>query len=87
MKKLLIIALAFAAVNLYSTRAADADSGKKKKAGLTEEQKQLRKDLLAKYDTNKDGKLDKEERKKVSADDKEKLDKAFPRRGKKRAAQ
>ena len=33
---------------------------------LTEEQKKQRNELIAKYDTNKDGKLDKEERAKVS---------------------
>ena len=33
---------------------------------LTEEQKKQRNELIAKYDTNKDGKMDKEERAKVS---------------------
>ena len=32
--------------------------------------------MMAKYDTNKDGKLDKEERAKISTEDKEKMDKA-----------
>ena len=36
---------------------------------LTEEQKAQRAALVAKYDVNKDGKLDKEERTKVSDDD------------------
>ena len=58
-----------------SSRAADAEKPAKK-AKLSEEQKTLRKELLEKYDTNKDGKLDKEERAKVSSDDKEKLEKA-----------
>jgi len=47
-----------------------------KRPPLTEEQKALRKELLGKYDTNKDGKLDKEERKNVSDADKAKLKKA-----------
>ena len=36
---------------------------------MTEEQKAQRAALVAKYDVNKDGKLDKEERLKVSDDD------------------
>ena len=36
---------------------------------LTEEQKKQRSELVAKYDANKDGKLDKEERTKVSDND------------------
>jgi len=43
---------------------------------LTEEQKTQRIALVAKYDVNKDGKLDKEERVKVSDDDR-KLMKSF----------
>src|SRR3954466_1795980 len=57
--------------------AQDAKPEKKKKGPpLTEEQKQLRKDLLAKYDTNKDGKIDRDERKSVSSEDKDKMKKA-----------
>lgn len=40
---------------------------------LTEEQKKQRSELIAKYDANKDGKLDKEERTKVSDDDRKTL--------------
>ena len=40
---------------------------------LTEEQKAQRAALVAKYDANKDGKLDKEERTKVSEDDRKTL--------------
>ena len=36
---------------------------------LTEEQKKQRSELIAKYDVNKDGKMDKEERAKVSDQD------------------
>jgi hypothetical protein len=42
--------------------------------------------LLEKYDTNKDGKLDKEERAKVSKEDKEKLEKAGLVRNRKKNA-
>lgn len=40
---------------------------------LTEEQKKARAEIIAKYDTNKDGKLNKEERKAVSKEDRKKL--------------
>lgn len=40
---------------------------------LTEEQKKQRDALVAKYDANKDGKLDKEERLKVSDEDRKQL--------------
>ncbi|HEV8543163.1 MAG TPA: hypothetical protein VGR78_12280 [Verrucomicrobiae bacterium] len=59
-----------------SLNLALAQDKKAKKEALTEEQQKLRKDLLAKYDTNKDGKLDKNERKNVSSEDKAKLKKA-----------
>ena len=69
------------------TLAARADDEKKpeppKRPALTEEQKNLRKEMIGKYDKNKDGKLDAEERKAMSADDKEKWAKAFPPRKKK----
>ena len=71
MKKLLV-ALCFACAVALSVQAAEG----KKNNKLTEEQKTLRKDMLAKYDTNKDGKLDKDERAKISAEDKEKMEKA-----------
>lgn len=40
---------------------------------LTEKQKKQRDEIVAKYDVNKDGKLDKEERLKVSDEDRKKL--------------
>ena len=66
------------------------DHKKPAKPALTEEQKKARKDLMAKYDANKDGKLDKEERAKITDEDKTKLKKAglTPKKaGKKSAAQ
>src|SRR5437016_6733850 len=79
MKKLLALALGLSLLGTFApaiVRAADADNGGKKHPKLTEEQRKLRKELLEKYDTNKNGKLDKDERAKVSKEDKEKLEKA-----------
>lgn len=47
------------------------------KPQLSEEQRALMKEIRAKYDTNKDGKLDAAERKAMSAEDKAKLAKAL----------
>lgn len=84
MKKLLI------ALCVTTAIAITANAGETKKEGagkkhpqLTEDQKTTRKALLEKYDTNKDGKLDKEERAKVSTEDKAKLEKAGLARKKK----
>ena len=79
MKKLLTLALGVSLLGGLTpalVRAADADSGNKKRPKPTEEQRKLRKELLDKYDTNKDHKLDKEERAKMSKEDQEKLEKA-----------
>ena len=79
MKKLLALALGVSLLGALSpalVRAADADNGAKKRARPTEEQRKLRKELIERYDTNKDGKLDKEERAKISKEDQEKLEKA-----------
>ena len=57
-----------------------AKEGKKK---LTAEQKTLMKEITTKYDVNKDGKLDKEDRAKISAEDKAKMEKAGLTRKKK----
>ena len=43
--------------------------------------------LIDKYDTNKDGKLDKDERAKMSAEDKEAWQKAHPQQQKKKKKQ
>lgn len=71
MKKLLV-ALCFTCALAMAVQAAEG----KKERKLTDEQKTLQKDMLAKYDANKDGKLDRDERAKISAEDKEKMDKA-----------
>lgn len=64
MKKYLILSLATAATVLAADKAE-----KKHGPVLTDEQKAI----VAKYDTNKDGKLDKEERAKMTDADKAKL--------------
>ena len=53
--------------------AAEQPAGRPPRPQLTEEQKKQRAELVAKYDVNKDGKLDKEERAKVSEEDRKKL--------------
>jgi len=75
MKKLTTLALGLLCATALTLNAAD---GEKKKAELTPEQKAFREEMIKKYDTNKDGKLDKEEREKMSAEDKEKQAKLFP---------
>lgn len=55
--------------------AVHAEEAKKRPA-LTPEQKAVMKEITEKYDANKDGKLDKEEKAKISAEDKEKMAKA-----------
>ncbi len=79
MKKLLAMALSLSLLGTFApalVRAADADNGGKKHARLTEEQRKLRKEMVEKYDTNKDGKLDKTERARISKEDQQKMEKA-----------
>jgi hypothetical protein len=71
MKKL-VIALCLTCV--LALTASAGEKGKKKHE-MTAEQKAVMKDMLAKYDTNKDGKLDKKEHAKISAEDKAKMQK------------
>jgi hypothetical protein len=84
MKKLLFALCVTSALAL----AANAQEGTEKKAEgkrpePTPEQKALRKEMIAKYDTNKDGKLDKEERAKMTEEDKAKMKAAAPAKPKK----
>jgi Ca2+-binding EF-hand superfamily protein len=69
MLRILALALGLSFAVVLTTRAAD---GEKK----GQEQKSARKELIDKYDKNKDGKLDREERQAMSAEDKEKWQKA-----------
>jgi hypothetical protein len=71
MKKLLVALLGLACAFTLTVNA-----GEGKKHELTDDQKVVMKEMLAKYDANKDGKLDKEERSKMSAEDKAKMEKA-----------
>lgn len=75
MKKLLLVASLLCATAVL-VQAEDAAPAKKAKKEMTAEQKQIQADMLAKYDTNKDGKLDKDERAAISQEDKEKMAKA-----------
>jgi len=70
MNKLLI---AIVGVTCLLSLTANAGQGKHK---LTAEQKALQKEMLEKYDTDKNGKLDKKERASISKEDKERMQKA-----------
>jgi len=83
MKKLLV---ALCITSAIAIAAHAADEGKEKKKGegkhpeMTAEQKALRKEMLEKYDANKDGKIDKDERAKVSEEDKSKMKELRPKK-------
>lgn len=49
----------------------------KKKTKLTDEQKAVTKELTGKYDSDKNGKLDKQERKQMTTEDKKKWNKIY----------
>jgi hypothetical protein len=69
MKKLIIIAVGLALVGNLSVFA-------KEKKEPTAEQKKIKEEMVTKYDTNKDGKVDKDEAAKISDADKAKLKEA-----------
>lgn len=69
MKKIFFSVLVAAFGLAWSAQAADKDPGK----ALTPEQQKERAELVKKYDTNKDGVLDKTEAKKMSRGDKKAL--------------
>jgi hypothetical protein len=71
-----IVALVCALVLLGLNANAEDKAKEKETPKRTPEQKALWKEIVKKYDANSDKKLDKEERAKISADDKEKLEKA-----------
>ena len=68
-KYLLVLAAAFTLNAQEGPKGPPPGEGRPPRPKLTEEQKKQRTELIAKYDANKDGKLDKEERAKVSDDD------------------
>ena len=69
MKKLLVAALGLLCATAIMVQAQDA----KPKKALTPEQQTVMKEMLAKYDTNKDGKLDKTEKAAMTQEDKDKM--------------
>lgn len=69
MKRVLTVGLLCAAC--LTLRAADAPAKSRNPQG-----DKVWKEMLDKYDANKDGKLDREERAKVTAEDKAKMEKA-----------
>jgi len=71
MLRVLALTLGLSCALVLTARAADGE-----KKAPTEEQKAARKELLEKYDKNKDGKLDRDERGAMTAEDKEKWQKA-----------
>jgi len=84
MKKLLTILCITCALALVAHAEEAKEKDGKKKAAPTAEQKAARKALLEKYDTNKDKKLDKEERAKITAEELEKAGYAKKGEGKKK---
>jgi hypothetical protein len=84
MKKILVAVLGMLCATALVVNAQDAP--KPKKAKLTAEQQALQKEMLAKYDTDKNGKLDKTERAAMSKEDKEKMIKAGLIKAPKKAA-
>ena len=81
MKKLLIITCLSCAISLVAN-AAEGEAKKEgeahKGAAPTQEQKALRKELVEKYDTDKSGKLSKEEKSKMTAEDQAKWSSLAP---------
>ena len=82
MKKLLVTVIGLLCATAIMVQAQDA----KPKKELTPEQQTVMKEMLAKYDANKDGKLDKNEKAAMTQADKEKMIKAGLMKAKKPAA-
>lgn len=84
MKKLLIITC-LTCVLAIAAQAAEGEVKKEKKLSPAAEKKALRKELTEKYDTNKNGRLDKEEKSKMTPEDAEKWKSLAPAPKKKEA--
>ena len=72
-KYLLVLAAAFALNAQEGPKGPPPGEGRPPRPQLTEEQKKHRDAVVTKYDVNKDGKLDKEERAKISDEDRKLL--------------
>ncbi len=70
MKRLLIAAIGLACATAIVVQAQE---GKPAKKELTPEQQTVMTEMLGKYDANKNGKLEKDERAKMSQEDKDKM--------------
>jgi hypothetical protein len=84
MKKL-IIATCFSCILVAAAHAAEGEvkkEGEGKKSAPGQEQKAIRKELTEKYDTDKNGRLNKEEKSKMTAEDLEKWNAAAPKNNK-----
>ncbi len=81
MKKLLVT-VCLTCVFALAANAAEGDAKKEgeapKRPALTAEQKAIRKELTEKYDADKNGKLNKEERSKMTPEDLEKWNITVP---------
>jgi ABC-type transporter MlaC component len=82
MKKFLVAAIGLLCATAIMVQAQDA----KPKKQLTPEQQTVMTEMLAKYDANKDGKLDKNERAAMTQEDKDKMAKVGLGKPKKPAA-
>ena len=76
MKKILIPVMALLCASALVVHAQDAATTKPAKKKLTAEQKTLQKEMLSKYDTDKNGKLSKSEIAKMSKEDHDKMTQA-----------
>jgi hypothetical protein len=76
MLRAMILAVGLTLAVAVVARAEDDKPEKPKRPQPTEEQKALRKEITEKYDKDKDGKLSPDERKSISAEDKERMSKA-----------
>jgi hypothetical protein len=86
MKKLATIVLGLSLIGMVSPLVAkEKPAGEHKK--MTDDQKKVMKEITEKYDANKDGKLDKDERAKISSEDKQKMKDAGIGHGKKDGAE
>jgi len=82
MKKFLVTVIGLLCATAIMVQAQDA----KPKKEYTPEQQPVMKEMLAKYDANKNGKLDKEERAAMTQEDKDKMIKVGLMKPKKPAA-